>query len=198
MKLFPGSLLAIILIVSGSHFHARAASAQAANAPAVQSMEQKLTYIEQNGVSARPNQTPTRMTEQEINAYLASGRLRMPAGVQSLELQGEAGVVTGKSRVDFDQVKAGQRNSNPLLSMFSGVHDVVVVAHAHGVGHQGFVHADSVSLDGIEIPHFALELFVEKYLQPRYPGVGIDSRFNLPDKIDTAVIGKHELVITQK
>ena len=57
---------------------------------------------------------------------------------------------------------------------------------------------DSVSLDGVEIPHFALELFVEKYIQPRYPGIGIDSRFALPDKIDTATVGQHQLGITQK
>jgi len=57
---------------------------------------------------------------------------------------------------------------------------------------------DSVSLDGVEIPHFALELFVEKYIQPRYPGIGIDSRFALPDKIDTATVGQHQLAVTQK
>jgi hypothetical protein len=173
-------------------------SRQSVNTAAADSMEQKISYIEQNAVAARPNPAPTKLTEQEINAYLASGRLQLPAGVQSLQLQGDPGVVTAKSRVDFDQVKAGQRNSNPLLSVFSGVHDVLVIAHAHGVGHQGLVHVDSVSLDGIEIPHFALELFVQKYIQPRYPGIGIDSRFNLPDKIDTAVIGQHEVTVTQK
>ena len=124
--------------------------------------------------------------------------MRLPAGVQSLRLRGEPGLITANCRVDFDEFKAGQRSSNPLLSVFSGVHDVVVVAHAHGAGHEGFVHVDSVSLDGMEIPHFALELFVEKYIQPRYPGIGIDSRFALPDKIDTATVGQHQLAVTQK
>ena len=198
MKLIFASLLAVVVIAGSSNVSARAESAQVVNSSAVESMEQKITFLEQNGALAHPSQTPTRLTEQEINAYLASGRLQLPAGVQSLQLQGDPGIVTAKSRVDFDQVKAGQHNSNPLLSVFSGVHDVIVVAHAHGVGHQGLVHVDSVSLDGVEIPHFALELFVEKYIQPRYPGIGIDSQFNLPDKIDTAVIGQHQVTITQK
>lgn len=198
MRTLLFSLLALLLAAGSSKLLVQADSRQNVNTAAADSMEQKISYIEQNAVAARPNPAPTKLTEQEINAYLASGRLQLPTGVQSLQLQGDPGVVTAKSRVDFDQVKAGQRNSSPLLSVFSGVHDVLVIAHAHGVGHQGLVHVDSVSLDGIEIPHFALELFVQKYIQPRYPGIGIDSHFNLPDRIDTAVIGEHEVTVTQK
>jgi hypothetical protein len=198
MRTLHFSLLALLLAAGSSKLLVQADSRQNVDTAAADSMEQKISYIEQNAAAARPNAAPTQLTEQEINAYLSSGRLQLPAGVQSLQLQGDPGVVTAKSRVDFDQVKSGQRNSNPLLSVFSGVHDVLVIAHAHGAGHQGLVHVDSVSLDGIEIPHFALELFVQKYIQPRYPGIGIDSRFNLPDKIDTAVIGQHEVTVTQK
>ena len=31
-----------------------------------------------------------------------------------------------------------------------------------------------------------------------YPGVGLDSNFVLPDRIDTAKVGLHKLSITQK
>jgi hypothetical protein len=60
------------------------------------------------------------------------------------------------------------------------------------------VHVDSVSLDGIEVPNFVLELFVEKYLTPRYPQIGMDSRFTLPDRIDSAVVGRHQVTLVQK
>jgi hypothetical protein len=106
--------------------------------------------------------------------------------------------VTSTARVDFDQLKTGRNSSNPLLSVFAGVHDVVVVAHAHGIGGHGFVHVDSVSLDGVEIPAFVLQIFVQKYLQPRYPNIGLDSRFALPDRVDTATVGLRTLTITQK
>jgi hypothetical protein len=164
----------------------------------VASMEQKLHRIEINGSSARPDQTPTVFTEPEVNSYLASDNVSLPAGVQSLKLEGGPGIITGTAQVDFDRIREGTLSSNPLLSMFSGVHEVVVVAHAHGAGREGFVHVDSVSLDGVEVPRFVLQLFVEKFLQPKYPELGLDSRFALPDRLDTAKVGLHQLALTQK
>jgi len=168
------------------------------NSAAVASMDRKLQRIGTNGGSAHPDQTPTEFTEEEVNSYIASGRIQLPVGVQSVKFQGEPGIITANTRVDFDQLKAGRHSSNPLLGMFSGVHDVIVQAHAHGSGGQGIVNVDSVSLDGVEIPRFVLQLFVEKYLQPKYPNIGLDSRFALPDRIDTATVGRHKLTITQK
>jgi hypothetical protein len=166
--------------------------------PPVSSMERKLQHVQSNGALAHPDQTPTEFTEQEVNAYVASGAIKLPAGVQSVNFQGQPEVVIATTRVDFDELKAGRRSSNPLLSMFSGIHDVVVSAHVRGAGGQGYVNVDSVSLDGVEIPRFALQMFVEKYLQPKYPGVGLDSKFALPARIDTATVGLHKLTITQK
>lgn len=57
---------------------------------------------------------------------------------------------------------------------------------------------DSVSLDNVEIPRFALKLFVEKYIEPKYPDIGLDSQFALPDRVDTATVGLHKLTVTQK
>ncbi len=134
---------------------------------ATASMERKLQHIQSNAKLSQPDQTPTEFTEQEINAYFASGAIKLPAGVQSVVFQGQPEVVTATARVDFDQLKAGRRSSNPLLSMFSGIHDVVVTAHVRGAGGQGYVNVDTVSLGGVEIPRFALQMFVEKYLQPK-------------------------------
>jgi hypothetical protein len=160
--------------------------------------QRKIQHIETNARSRHPDPTPTILTEQEVNAYLASDQIQLPAGVQSVKLEGHPGIINGTARVDFDRVREGAHSSNPLLSIFSGVHEVAVATHAHGANGQGYVHVDSVSLDGIEVPNFALQLFVEKYLQPRYPQIGIDSRFNLPDRIDQATVGEHQITIIQK
>jgi hypothetical protein len=162
------------------------------------SMAQKLHHIEVNADAQRPDQTPTIFTEKEVNAYIASDNVRLPIGVQSVKLAGTPGVITGTAQVDFDRIREGIHSSNPLLSIFSGVHEVFVVAHAHGSGTTGYVHVDSVSLDGVEVPQFVLELFVEKFLTPKYPQIGIDSQFALPDRIDTATVGLHQLSATQK
>jgi hypothetical protein len=118
--------------------------------------------------------------------------------VKSLKLVGEPGMISGTAQVDFDRIREGSRSSNPLLSIFSGIHEVVVVTHAHGAGGEGFVHVDSVSLDGVEVPRFVLQLFVDKYLKPKYPEIGLDSRFPLPDRGDTATVGPQKLSFTQK
>jgi len=181
--------LVLILMSSGQADPARTASA---------SLEGKLHHIEANGALPHPNPGPTEMTEAEINAYVAAGKIQLPGGVQSVHFTGDGGAVTATSRVNFDQIKGGRNSSNPLLSVFSGVHDVEVEAHAHGVGHTGYVAVDSVELDGVEIPRFALQMFVEKYLRPRHPEIGLDNRFALPDKIDTATIGKHTMTVVQR
>jgi hypothetical protein len=163
-----------------------------------ESAADKLDYIHRNGQKQHPDSRPTQITEAEANAYFASGKVKMPAGVESLRLTGVSGAITGRCRVDFDQVRAGRGNSNPLLSLFSGMHDIVVEADASGFNYQGHVHVNSVSIDNVEVPQFVLELFVEKYVTPKYPGVGLDSAFRLPDKIDTATVGNHVLTVMQK
>jgi hypothetical protein len=189
--------LTLVLAVLAPLFLA-AQNNPSADSSAVASMERKLQHVQSNGALSRPDPAPTEFSEHEINAYLASGQIKLPQGVRSVHLEGQTDVVNGTARVDFDQLKAGRRSSNPLLSMFTGVHDVVVVAHAHGSGGQGLVHVDTVSLDNVEIPQFVLQMFVQKYLQPKYPNVGLDSRFALPDRIDTARVGLHKLTVTQK
>ena len=162
------------------------------------SAERKIDHVEANGRSPHPNQTPTIFSEAEVNAYLASDNIQLPNGVQSVKLEGEDGVITGHAHVDFDRIREGAHSSNPLLSIFSGVHDVVVVAHAHGAQGRGLVHVDSVSIDDMEVPHFVLQLFVDKFLTPKYPDLGIDSQFALADRIDSATVGTHELTVIQK
>jgi hypothetical protein len=173
-------------------------NAPTTNNSAVESMQSKLDRIQSNGEQAQPRPLTTVMTEQEVNAYVASGRVRLPKGVQSLRFSGQPGVIDSWARVDFDQLTAGQRSANPLLSMFSGVHDVAVTAHGSGAGGVGNVHIDSVALDGVTIPDFALQMFVNHNIKPKYPNLGIDNRFQLPDRIDTAVVGNHELTVTQR
>jgi hypothetical protein len=168
------------------------------NADRVAACERKLQHVQSNGALAHPDPSPTEFAEQEINAYFASGKVELPAGVQSVAFQEQPGIVIGTSRVDFDQLKAGKNTYNPLLSVFSGLHDVVVATHAYGARRQGFVHVDSVSLDGVEVPQFVLQLFVDKYLKPKYPDIGLDSRFALPSRVDTATVGLHTVTLTQQ
>ncbi|MBZ5648895.1 MAG: hypothetical protein LAO18_00255 [Acidobacteriia bacterium] len=190
------ALLLALTVCSLLTSHVRAQTV-ADSAPAAR-FERKLQRVQSNGVQARPDPSPTELTEQEINAYFASGKVQLPTGVRSVVFQEQPGIVIGTSQVDFDQLKAGKNSYNPLLSVFSGVHEVVVTTHAYGARREGLVHVDSVSLDGVEVPRFVLEMFVEKYLKPKYPNIGIDSRFALPARVDAATVGLHKVTVTQK
>jgi hypothetical protein len=185
------TVLAAICLVS-----APAQTTPATDAAA--SMEKKLQHIMTNGKSARPDSAPTPFSDQEVNSYFAAGKVKLPAGVQSVTFQTQPGMVGASAQVNFDQIKGGRNFGNPLLSMFSGIHTVVVVAHAHGEGGQGFVHVDSVILDDNEIPPLILQLFVQKFVQPKYPNIGIDSKFSMPDRVDSATIGLQESTLIQK
>lgn len=162
------------------------------------SLQHKLDYIQYNGRLSHPNQTPTVMTEEEINDYVASGRVKLPQGVKKVRFEGQSGILTGVATIDFDEIRGGQRSSNPLLSLFNGTHTVRVESDAAASGGEGRVHVRTVSFDGTEIPRIALEFFLSHYITPKYPNVGMDSTFQLQDRIDTATIGYHKLTITQK
>jgi hypothetical protein len=197
MKAFRAFFLTTTLLLASG----RICSPQTKSSPNVAllaSADRKLQHLESNAAQAKPDPAPTEFTEQEINAYFASGNVKLPAGVRSVVFQGQPGMVTATARVDFDQLKAGRSSYNPLLSVFSGLHDVVVAAHAHGARGQGIVHVDSVMLDGVVIPPFVLQMFVEKYLQPKYPNVGLDSRFAMPARVDTATVGSRIVSVVQK
>jgi len=178
--------------------HSLAQTRSAPSSAPLANFERKLQHVESNGAQQHPDPAPTEFSEQEINAYFASGEVQLPVGVKSVVFQEQPGIVVGTSQIDFDQLKAGKNSYNPLLSIFSGLHDVVVTTHAYGARGEGLVQVDSVSLDSVEVPQFVLELFVEKYLKPRYPNIGLDSRFALPARVDAATIGLHRVSITQK
>ena len=162
------------------------------------SLQKKLDYIHDNGQARRPNPAPTVMTEDEINDYFAAGNIKVPQGVKKVTLEGKSGTIWALAVIDFDEIRAGQRSSNPLMAMFSGRHNVNIEADAEGVSGKGKVHVRSVSIDGITVPTIALAFFVEKFLTPKYPNVGIDSQFELTDRIDGAVIGYHKLSVTPR
>jgi hypothetical protein len=176
----------------------RSTNSQQSSGGLADSLQTKLDRIQQNGEQAHPDQAPTVMTEEEVNDYIAAGRIVLPQGVKKLKFEGRSGVVTAFLNVDFDEIRAGQNSSNPMLSLFSGQHDVRVEADATGSGRAGRVHVREVDIDGFSVPHMALEYFVSKYITPKYPNVGIDSQFQLPNKIDTATVGYHKLTVTQK
>ena len=133
-----------------------------------------------------------------MNAWFREGGYKLPQGVEKVIFHSQPDAIIADATVDFDAVKQGKRNLNPLLSMFSGVHEVQVTAAASAQNGQGHVVIQAVSIDGVEVPHLALELFVNKYVTPKYPNVGLDNQFAAPDRIDSATVGNDNALLSQK
>ncbi len=161
-------------------------------------MEQKIAHLKQNAARPHPDPKPTEITQDEANAYFAEGGVKMPKGVSDLKLTATPGIIDGHAKVDFDAITEKARSKNPLLAVFTGIHDVHVIAKANGTGGTGTITVQLVELDGIEIPQFVLQLFVERYLKSKYPNVGLTSTFKLPLRIDTASVGTGKVALVQK
>jgi len=56
----------------------------------------------------------------------------------------------------------------------------------------------TLTIDGVQVPRMAMELFVDHYLKPKYPNVGLDTRFRMPSRVDTAIVGRDEVTLTQR
>jgi hypothetical protein len=168
--------------------------------PLADSMERKLQYIEQNSRNPQPNPAPTVLNEAEVNAWFASPYAKLPRGVHSLHVVGANGQITANASINFDEVKEGRGGGglNPLMAMFSGTHDVQVIANASAQNGEAQVHVQSASIDDVNIPRVALEFFVDHYLKPKYPNVGLDSSFRPGYRVDSASVRAHQLVIVQK
>lgn len=167
------------------------------SAPA-QAFQNKLDYVERNANAKPVQRRSTQLNADEANAWFREGGYKLPQGVQKVIFHSQPDTIVANATVDFDEVKQGKHNLNPLLSIFSGVHEVEVTATASAQNGQGHVTIQTVSIDGVDVPHLALEMFVKRYITPKYPGVGLDNTFAMPDRIDTATVGHDYALLTQR
>jgi hypothetical protein len=187
--------LAVLLLIWSACITAQEHSQHTA---AYRSMEQKIAHLKQNAAREHPDPRPTELTQDEANAYFAEGGVKMPKGVAALKLAATPGTIDGHAKIDFDALTEKARSRNPLLAVFTGVHDVHVLAKASGISGTGTITAQLVELDGIEIPQMVLQLFVDRYLKSKYPNVGLTSTFKLPLRIDSAQVETGKVALIQK
>lgn len=180
-------LLAAVFVLAAQH------------SEAYLSMEKKVG--EMDAYNSQPNGQPktTNISEAELNAYFAEGGVKLPVGVKSLKLEFKPAVVTGHSRINFDQLAAAEGRSNPFFSMlFTGEHDVDVVAQASGVNGMANVRIETVTLDGMNVPRQAMQYLVERYIHPKYPNAGLNGQYKMPAHIETAIINQGSVALTQR
>jgi hypothetical protein len=194
MKLRAIIALTLLLMLCVSLTAQRPRSSRAAA-----SAQKKFDHIARNAQREPPDPRPTVVTEEEMNAWLAENRARLPRGVEALSLDGTGpGALTGHATIDFDELTAGRRDSNPLLRLFSGTHQIQVAALGEGRSGQALIRVQSVVINGVPVPRMALEMFIDRYVKPRWPNVGMETRFQMPSRVDSAAVDTDKITLVQK
>jgi hypothetical protein len=169
-----------------------------AHSGAYHSIQQKLAYLKLNASRPHPDPKPVELSEAEVNAYFNEGGVKLPNGVSGVHLTSSPGVIDGHAHVDFEPIMQGRNPNNPLYSMFSGKHDVHVVADGQGVNGVATIKVQTVEMDGVAIPQWALEFFLQKYVTPKYHNVGMTSTFPMPLRIQTATVEAGKVRLEQR
>ena len=173
--------------------------AERKHSSAYRSAESKIARLEQNARNEPVDPAPTVLTTQEINALLNEGGVTLPQGVHNVKFTSQPGTVNATAEVDFDELTAGKTQSNPLMMLFTGRHDVAASAQAYGKNGRGMVHVNSVAIDGVTVPQRLLQYFADRYLKPRFGNnVGLDSNFLLPVRIQSATVGENQVTLVQR
>ena len=185
-------LSAVIPLFAAKHFNSAREAAD--------SFQRKLEAVQENSKKTTPASQPSVFFEEEINGYFSERRIpNMPEGVKSVRFELRPAHVLAYTTVDFDELRRDRQIRNPLLSMFTGTHDCEVEAIVGSAGPGRVrIRVDSVKLDGVSIPLMAVEMFIERFVNPKYPNVGLDREYQLPARIESAVIQLDEGVIVQR
>jgi hypothetical protein len=138
-------------------------------------------------------------TEPEINSWLALDLSHSyPDGVRDVSVQLQRNNAVILAKVDFDLLKVSVPNLLPDLMeyLFTGVHDVRVEGTINGQNGTAEYDIESVTLDDVPLPSFAVEMLLTRVLRRRFPGKNVESPFNLPFGIDKLSIlpGRIEVI----
>jgi hypothetical protein len=194
---WPVGILVVLIVglVAASLNILQADVARSAN---YRSLTQKLGYLKLNAARPHPDPRPVALTQPEVNAYFSEGGVKLPTGVSDVHLASRPGIIDGHAHVDFEEIMRGRNKSNPLYDLFSGSHDIHVVAEAAGISGIASIKVQTVELDNVAVPQWALEFFVQRYISTKYPNVGMTSTFKMPLRIQTATVGTGKVTLEQK
>jgi hypothetical protein len=166
-------------------------------------LKQKMTAIQGRTWSASRKPVRTRITEKEVNAYLAVEVVHaLPDGVvdPTVTILGP-GRVSGHAVIDLDRVRK-ERNPTSMLDPFYYLTGRVPVG-ATGVlrasGGIGQFELQSADVAGLPVPTFVIQQIVSHYSRSagRPDGLKLDSSFALPARIREIQVERGHAIVIQ-
>lgn len=166
-------------------------------------LQRKIDEIAKNASAVPVRPKKTRVTENELNSYLAiNARDKIHPGLTQPEITmiGE-GWLAGRGLVDLDEFKRHRSSQGFLdpLNYLSGKVPVTARGHLRANGAKGQFTLESAHIHGISLPKPILQELVTYFTRsPGLPGgLDMDKPFDLPAKIREIMVGKGEATIVQ-
>jgi hypothetical protein len=166
-------------------------------------LRQKVATITAEAEKPSKQGRQTKVTENEVNAYLAyDAHEQLPTGVvePSVSILG-TGRLAGRAVVDLDAVRKEHKPTSLLdpMNYLRGRLPVAatgVLTTSNGVGQ---FQLESANVSGLPIPKILLQEIVSYYSRtPEKPsGIGLDDPFELPAKIREIRVERGQALIVQ-
>ena len=183
------SLLGLLLLGAGAWWFLRAPSeasgpASAPNRTAAQAFAKKLGAIALPPAGSAGGQAE--FTEAEIDAFLQREiSQHYPQGVQRIHFRFQRDRLSARALVDFNEMQADSAGSGKSLvwALLQGEHWVEVSGKLTGRNGVGRYDILGIRIDEQEIPKVLIDLLLDHYVLPKYPGAGPNTDFDLPFNI---------------
>ncbi len=214
MRLRRWALLAVIVVLLAGlavwqyrRVPGRTSAGSGISEAAATQMEQKLARLLEHAGNAEHaagnagSPAPTVLSEDEINSYFQYKLgTRTPKGVSEIQLDLHPDRPSGAAMVDFEQVKAASKKPvNPLLDhLLTGRKPISVAGRFTSSGGSGLFHLEQVSIGGLTLKGYLLDLVVRSFVLPRYPQVAIGRPFELPANIEQITVEEGRARIVQR
>ena len=183
------SLLGLLLLGAGAWRFLRAPSeasgpASAGNRTAARAFVKKLGAIAlpQAGSTGRQAE----FTEAEIDAFLQHEiSQHYPQGVKQIHFRFQRNRLSARARVDFNEMQADTAAARKSLvwALLQGEHWVEVSGKLSGENGLGRYEILGIRIDDQEVPRVVIDLLLDHYVLPKYPGAGPNTDFDLPFNI---------------
>lgn len=183
------SLLGLLLLGAGAWWFLRAPSeasgpASAANRTAAEAFAEKLAVIVLPPAGSAGGEAE--FTEAEVDAFLQHEISRhYPQGVRQIRFRFQQNRLVARALVDFDAMQADSASAGKSLvwALLRGEHWVQVSGTLTAENGQGRYDILGIRIDDQEIPRVLIDLLLDHYVLPKYPGAGPNTDFDLPFNI---------------
>ena len=163
----------------------------------------KVEAIERNGLAPRPTALVTRVTEREVNAYLAfDAKSELPAGFTDPRITVRPDLkLSGTATIDLDAVRKERQSRGWLdpLSYLGGKVAVAVSGRLTSSNGLARFALERATVGGVTVPKLLVQELVTFYSRtadnPR--GLNLDDPYPLPARIRQIDIRPGEAIVRQ-